>query len=121
VTINVKAGARQRGHPVDIRTTGSEKNASSTGTSSPLIVHHDTTGGVYADVELVTGYEEPPGHINGGMCALILDHILGATAHLPGRPDYTGTLTVRYLRPTRLDMVHAQASVDRVEGRSPTL
>lgn len=82
----------------------------------PLIVHHREDGSVWADFNLNAAYEGPPGHVHGGVCALILDHILGATAHKPGRPAYTGTLTLRYLRGTRLGELHAQAQVDRVEG-----
>jgi uncharacterized protein (TIGR00369 family) len=82
----------------------------------PLIVQHDAEGRVHTDVDLGAGYEGPPGHVHGGVCALILDHILGATAHEPGRPAFTGTLTVRYLRPTRLGRLHAEAKVDRHEG-----
>ena len=50
------------------------------------------------------------------MCALILDHVLGATAHQPGKPAYTGTITVRYLRPTRLGALRAEARVERIDG-----
>jgi len=82
----------------------------------PLIVHHREDGSVWADFNLSAAYEGPPGHVHGGVCALILDHILGATAHKPGRPAYTGTLTLRYLRGTRLGELNAQAQVDRVEG-----
>jgi acyl-coenzyme A thioesterase PaaI-like protein len=82
----------------------------------PLIVHHREDGSVWADFNLSAAYEGPPGHVHGGVCALILDHILGATAHKPGRPAYTGTLTLRYLRGTGLGELHAQAQVDRVKG-----
>ena len=82
----------------------------------PLLVHHREDGSVWADFNLNAAYEGPPGHVHGGVCALILDHILGATAHKPGRPAYTGTLTLRYLRGTRLGELHVQARVDRVEG-----
>ena len=51
-----------------------------------------------------------------GICALILDHVLSATAHKPGRPAFTGTLTLRYVRGTRLGPLRAEARVDRVEG-----
>ena len=48
---------------------------------------------------------------------MLLDHVLGATAHLPGKPAYTGTLTLRYLRGTPLGQpLRAQARVDRIEG-----
>lgn len=82
----------------------------------PLVIQHDGAGGVHADVHLGAGYEGPPGHVHGGMCALILDHVLGATAHQPGKPAYTGTLTVRYLRPTRLGALRAEARVERIDG-----
>jgi acyl-coenzyme A thioesterase PaaI-like protein len=82
----------------------------------PLVVHHTEDGSVWADFDLGAAYEGPAGHVHGGVCALILDHILGATAHKPGRPAYTGTLTLRYVRGTRLGELHAQARVDRVDG-----
>lgn len=48
---------------------------------------------------------------------MVLDHVLGATAHKPGRPAYTGTLTLRYHRGTPLRKpLRAEAWVDRVEG-----
>jgi acyl-coenzyme A thioesterase PaaI-like protein len=82
----------------------------------PLVVHHREDGSVWADFDLGAAYEGPAGHVHGGVCALILDHVLGATAHKPGRPAYTGTLTLRYVRGTRLGELHAQARVDRVDG-----
>ncbi|OBF64879.1 thioesterase [Mycobacterium sp. 852002-51971_SCH5477799-a] len=82
----------------------------------PLVVRQDAGGGVHADVHLGAGYEGPPGHVHGGMCALILDHVLGATAHQPGRPAYTGTITVRYLRPTPLGALRAEARLERIDG-----
>lgn len=82
----------------------------------PLVLRHDEAGGVHTDVHLGAGYEGPPGHVHGGMCALILDHVLGATAHRPGKPAYTGTITVRYLRPTRLGALRAEARVERIDG-----
>lgn len=81
----------------------------------PLVIQHDADK-VYTDVELGAGYEGPPGHVHGGVCALILDHVLGATAHLPGKPAFTGTITIRYLRPTRLGHLHAEAHIERHEG-----
>lgn len=82
----------------------------------PLSVQHDPDGRVWADVVLGAAYEGPPGHVHGGVCALLLDHILGATAHQPGRPAVTGTLTVRYERGTPLGPLHIEARVDRVDG-----
>jgi acyl-coenzyme A thioesterase PaaI-like protein len=83
----------------------------------PLVIHHDADGAVHADFVLGAAYEGPPSHVHGGVCALILDHVLGATAHLPSKPAYTGTLTLRYVRGTPLGQpLHAQAHVDRVDG-----
>lgn len=81
----------------------------------PLVIIRDMDG-VHTEVDLGAAYEGPPGHVHGGVCALILDHVLGATAHQPGRPAFTGTITLRYLRPTRLGRLHAEAHLDREEG-----
>jgi acyl-coenzyme A thioesterase PaaI-like protein len=83
----------------------------------PLVIHHSADGTVHTDFALGAAYEGPPGHVHGGVCALILDHVLGATAHRPGKPAYTGTLTLRYLRGTPLGQsLRAEAHVDRIEG-----
>lgn len=83
----------------------------------PLTVHHESDGSVWTEFTLGAAYEGPEGHVHGGVCALILDHVLGATAHLPGRPAVTGTLTLRYRRGTRLNRhLRASAHVDHIEG-----
>jgi uncharacterized protein (TIGR00369 family) len=83
----------------------------------PLTIHYAVDGEVHTEFELGAAYEGPPGHVHGGVCALILDHVLGATAHQPGKPAVTGTLTVRYLRGTRLGQpLRASARVHRIEG-----
>jgi len=82
----------------------------------PLVIHRDADGAVWTEITLGAAYEGPPGHVHGGVCALILDHVLGATAHQPGRPAYTGTLTLRYVRGTPLGPVRVDAHVDRIDG-----
>jgi uncharacterized protein (TIGR00369 family) len=82
----------------------------------PLAINHEASGLVWAEFTLGAAYEGPPGHVHGGVCAMILDHVLGATAHKPGRHAVTGTLSVRYLRGTPLGPLHAEAHVERVEG-----
>ena len=82
----------------------------------PLVVHHERDGEVWTEFNLGAAYEGPAGHVHGGVCALVLDHVLGATAHQPGRPAYTGTLTLRYERGTPLGALRARAWVQRVEG-----
>jgi acyl-coenzyme A thioesterase PaaI-like protein len=63
-------------------------------------------------------YEGPPGHVHGGFVAAAFDEVLGMAQSSTGAPGMTGTLTVRYRRPTPL---HTQllflGKVDRVEGR----
>lgn len=73
-------------------------------------------GSVSADFHLGAAYEGPPGHVHGGVSAMILDHVLGEGASLPGRPRLTGTLTTRYRRMTRLGALHTEARIVRTEG-----
>jgi acyl-coenzyme A thioesterase PaaI-like protein len=82
----------------------------------PLDVTRDPDGGVYTDFHLGAAYEGPPGHVHGGVAALVLDHILGDAASTPETPRFTGTITLRYLRTTRLGNLHAEARIDRTEG-----
>ncbi|MFZ0834593.1 MAG: PaaI family thioesterase [Mycobacterium sp.] len=83
----------------------------------PLVLHHDgRTGKVSTDFHLGAPYEGPPGHVHGGVCALVLDHVLGEAASDPPRPALTGTITLRYLRATRLGALHAEATIERIEG-----
>jgi acyl-coenzyme A thioesterase PaaI-like protein len=83
----------------------------------PLVIHHEPDGVVWSEFVLGAAYEGPPGHVHGGVCALILDHVLGATAHQPLRPAYTGSLILRYVRKTELGRpLRAKAYVERVDG-----
>ncbi|MEM6105522.1 PaaI family thioesterase [Mycobacterium sp. 050272] len=83
----------------------------------PLVLHHEAEGLVWSEFNLGAAYEGPPGHVHGGVSAMILDHVLGATAHKLGRPAYTGTLTLRYRRRTALGRpLRAEAHIDRIEG-----
>jgi acyl-coenzyme A thioesterase PaaI-like protein len=85
-------------------------------TAPPLVVHHDPQGGVFTDFHLGAAYEGPPGHVHGGVAALILDHVLGEAASSPDSPRLTGTITLRYLRTTPLGPLHAEARIDRTDG-----
>ncbi|WP_373142372.1 PaaI family thioesterase [Mycobacterium marinum] len=83
----------------------------------PLSIHHEPDGLVWSEFTLGAAYEGPPGHVHGGVCSMILDHVLAATAHLPRRPAYTGTLTLRYRRGTVLGRpLRAEGRVERIEG-----
>ncbi len=65
-----------------------------------------------------SAYEGPPGCVHGGFVAAAFDEVLGFAQSITGNPGMTGTLTVRYRRPTPLhrELVF-DAGVDRVEGR----
>jgi hypothetical protein len=66
-------------------------------------------------------YEGPPGCVHGGVIALVFDEILGAANILAGAPAMTGTLTVRYRRPTPLHTeVRLHAAYVGREGRKVT-
>lgn len=63
-------------------------------------------------------YEGPPGHVHGGFVAAALDELLGMAQTLSGKSGMTGTLTVRYRKPTPLyKQLRFTAWVDRIEGR----
>ncbi len=47
-------------------------------------------------------YEGPPSCVHGGVIAATFDEILGAAIMVSGNPGMTGTLTVRYRKPTPL-------------------
>jgi acyl-coenzyme A thioesterase PaaI-like protein len=82
----------------------------------PLKIERDADGGVFTDFHLGAAYEGPPGHVHGGISALVLDHVLGEVAANEETPRFTGTITLRYLRPTRLGDLHAEARITRTDG-----
>ena len=82
----------------------------------PLVIQHDSSGKSWCDFHLGAGYEGPPGHLHGGVAALVLDHLLGEAASDGVNPRLTGTITLRYVRATRLGQLHAEATTTRVDG-----
>ncbi|ORV18449.1 PaaI family thioesterase [Mycobacterium celatum] len=82
----------------------------------PLEIQHDPSGKVWCDFHLGAAYEGPPGHVHGGVAALVLDHVLGEAASDGVNPRFTGTITLRYVRATRLGRLHAEAITTRVDG-----
>jgi acyl-coenzyme A thioesterase PaaI-like protein len=82
----------------------------------PLSIQKDDDGVVFADFHLGAAYEGPPGHVHGGVAALILDHVLGDAASSSDKPRLTGTITMRYRRITPLGDLHAEARIVRTEG-----
>ncbi|MGH3553600.1 MAG: PaaI family thioesterase [Mycobacterium sp.] len=82
----------------------------------PLVIHHDASGKAWCDFHLGAAYEGPPGHVHGGVAALVLDHLLGEAASDGVNPRFTGTISLRYLRATRLGHLHAEAKTTRIDG-----
>ncbi len=84
----------------------------------PLVIERDPSGNgdVWCDFHLGAAYEGPPTLAHGGVSALILDQLLGESAGAGGRPGMTGTLTLRYRRPTPLGDLRGVARIDRVDG-----
>lgn len=83
----------------------------------PMTIEHSADGRCVSDFSLGAPYEGPPGLVHGGICALVLDHILGEVAS-DGltQPRFTGTITLKYLRGTPLGPLRAEAFIDRTEG-----
>lgn len=82
----------------------------------PVQIHRDDSGASVCDFHLGAAYEGPPGHVHGGVAALILDHLLGEAASDGINPRLTGTINFRYVRATRLGDLHAEARITRTEG-----
>ncbi len=82
----------------------------------PVQVQRDADGKSICEFHLGAAYEGPPGHVHGGVAALILDHLLGEAASDGINPRLTGTISFRYVRATRLGDLHAEAVITRTEG-----
>ncbi|GIH71377.1 PaaI family thioesterase [Sphaerimonospora thailandensis] len=82
----------------------------------PLQLHGKEDGSIGGVVVLGLPYQGPPGFVHGGVSALLLDHTLGVANHWAGTSGVTGTLTLRYHRPTPLfeplTVTGRQVSVD---------
>lgn len=94
-----------------------------TGEANPVAppVRITTTPQGTARAEFILGpvYEGPPGAVHGGVCAAILDSLLGAAAAAGHRPGMTAKLILSYLRPTPLATpLVAEAWITGVERRT---
>ena len=84
----------------------------------PVQWHEDGSNVLRAWATYTPAYEGPLGHVHGGFVAAAFDDVLGCAQMQSGRAGYTGTLTVKMLRPTPLHKrIDYEAGVDRVEGR----
>jgi len=84
----------------------------------PLHLHGRDDGSIEGRVTLGLPYQGPPGCVHGGVSALLLDHTLGVANHWAGDSGMTGTLTLRYHRPTPLfEELTVRARQVSVDGR----
>jgi acyl-coenzyme A thioesterase PaaI-like protein len=84
----------------------------------PLHLTGREDGSVEGEVVLGWPYQGPPGHVHGGVSALLLDHTLGVANDRAGTSGMTAQLDVRYHRPTPLFVpLTVRARQRRVDGR----
>jgi uncharacterized protein (TIGR00369 family) len=121
-----RLGARRRPGPIRFAAgaaDGRRPHSPVTGEANPLAppIKIVTTPQGTARAEFILGpvYEGPPDAVHGGICAAILDSLLGSAAAAGGRPGMTARLTLSYLRPTPLGVpLVAEAWIRGVERRT---
>lgn len=76
----------------------------------------------YGSARLGWAYEGPPNSIHGGFVAAVFDQFLGVAQKITNQPGVTGTLSVRYIKPTPLNTdIKLVGWVKSVDGRKNTL
>ncbi len=84
----------------------------------PIDIQLDEDGTLHGHTWLGLQYEGPPNVVHGGIVAHLLDQMLGYANTANKIPGFTGTLTIRYLKPTPLfSEIHIKAKPTRNEGR----
>ena len=72
---------------------------------------------LWADFTPGALYEGPPGHMHGGVIAMLLDQALGEIAVTSGKPGLTANLSINYKLPTKLNTpLRIEAWYERTEG-----
>jgi acyl-coenzyme A thioesterase PaaI-like protein len=82
---------------------------------APPVIIEKVDGGLDGTVFFDWQYEGPPGCVHGGVIALVFDELLGAANIAANSPGMTGTLTVRYRKPTPIRT--ELRAIARFEGR----
>lgn len=77
----------------------------------PLRITAEGDDPAWARASLGAGFEGPPGHVHGGVIALVLDQVLGQAAATAGKRGLTAYLHTTYRRPTPLGTITARARV----------
>ncbi|MEX2459669.1 MAG: PaaI family thioesterase [Actinomycetota bacterium] len=73
---------------------------------------------VHGRVTFERPYEGPPGYVHGAVIAAVFDLMCGLANLAAGNAGMTGTLTIKYLRPTPLDReIHIECRQIGAEGR----
>jgi acyl-coenzyme A thioesterase PaaI-like protein len=84
----------------------------------PITVGRNGDRKAIASVQFGSAYEGPPGSVHGGFVAAAFDEVLGFVQSLSGNPGMTGTLTIRYRKPTPLhEELIFEGELLRIEGR----
>ena len=84
----------------------------------PITIGKSGPTSAEARVTFGSAYEGPPGCVHGGFVAAAFDEVLGFVQSLSGNPGFTGTLTVRYRKPTPLHTeLRFDTEITGTEGR----
>lgn len=84
----------------------------------PITVGSSGERGAIATVIFGSAYEGAPGCVHGGFVAAAFDEVLGYVQSMSGSPGMTGTLTIKYRKPTPIHTeLYFEAELLRVEGR----
>ncbi|AHK29666.1 hypothetical protein OPAG_04493 [Rhodococcus opacus PD630] len=87
----------------------------------PVVLEGLSDGSVRGTVTLTIPYQGPPGHVHGGVSALLLDHVLGVANAWGGKAGMTAQLSTRYHRPTPLfEPLTLTGKLMSVDGRKIT-
>ncbi len=86
--------------------------------SPPISLTRDAAG-AHATATYGHQYEGPPDRVHGGFIAAAFDQVLGAAAALSGRVFFTGTLTIKYRKPTPLHVpIHMEGEIKSMHPRT---
>jgi acyl-coenzyme A thioesterase PaaI-like protein len=69
---------------------------------APPVVVEAVDGELRGTANFDYQYEGPPTCVHGGVIAMVFDEMLGAANIMAGSPGMTGTLTIKYRKPTPL-------------------
>lgn len=84
----------------------------------PITLTPEAEWCVVGRVNYDAAFEGPPGSVHGGYIAAAFDEVLGFVQGMSGTPGMTGTLTIRYRRPTPLHQpLRLIGEIVRVEDR----